>query len=274
MAYQFYKEVLLTNGQEIINLEKPVIKELTELVLNGIEIYESDFEIIDPKTIKLNIDIYEDDLLKIKCQKVKVNYTVIGDRDAIIRRYDNSKQTLKKNSIYQATLMIGGNPFSFSFSSRFDKYFNNKKIIKEDCLILDEYLDDAKIDNRIYQNSKEIVFKTKSMDEYSDLTSPAYEIQQYVRYKTDVDLINSIYLRISSEYGSEGKKYGTTDISKEVKLPKIDLMLQDYKAKLKEYENIIFSTVSTGIVSSVSRFRKSVNSNDTTYNPFNDRNTF
>lgn len=276
MAYQFYKEIFLIDGQTEIKLEKPILKDFTELVLNGIEMYDTDFEVIDPKTIKLNIDIYEGDLLKIKCQKIKIDYTIIGDHNAVIKRYDNSKETLKKNSFYDVNLMIGGKSFSLSFSSRIDKYYNNKNIIKEDCLMLDDYLDDYKIDNRIYQNSKEIDFKISALDKYNNMSNPPYEIQQWVRYKTDVDLINSIYLRISSEIGSEQKEYGTTNIRKEIKLPELELMLQEFKAKFKEYDDLIFleETEETKRLTSAARFRKAVNSNDTIYNPFNDRNTF
>jgi len=279
MSYNFYKEITLTENQTIIHLEKPVIKELTELVLNGIELFEEDFKVIDPKTISIFIDTYEGDLLKIKCQKVKIDYTIIGDHNAVIKRYDNSKETLKKNSFYEAKIMIGGKPFSLNFSSKFDKYYNNKKVVKEDCLMLESYLTNHKVDNRIYQNSKEISFKTKAIEKYADLSTPPYEIQQYVRYKTDIDLINSIYLVISSEIGTEQKKYGTTDIKKEVKLPEIELMLQGFKDKLLYYDEFIFGSLAVDgsvIVAApvASKFRKSVNSNDTTYNPFNERNTF
>lgn len=157
------------------------------------------------------------------------------------------------------------------FNSKFDPFFGTVKKIRTDTgSLLDDYTD-LHIAQVLHENSiLAIELATKNAEEDSDeelvITK---EMKLYARYKTDLDLVNAMYISIASKYGKVAKKLSTLDIEYEQKLPDLKGMIGYFEDKVKKLEEDILSASNdtTGIIVS---FRKA---NGTNY-PVDDRNSF
>jgi hypothetical protein len=67
-------------------------------------------------------------------------------------------------------------------------------------------------------------------------------VQDWVRYKTDIDLTLARYFGISYHYGSELKNIGDIKIEKTTKLPYIDNLLDMLRKRFDEADKVIRGT--------------------------------
>jgi hypothetical protein len=77
-----------------------------------------------------------------------------------------------------------------------------------------------------------------------------YAFEQYVRYRTDIDLITAIYLSRAGEAGSLEKKLGDLSVVREFKPTKLDDMLAAFRDEMSLWEGRL---AQSGLVGSAVR---------------------
>jgi hypothetical protein len=98
----------------------------------------------------------------------------------------------------------------------------------------------------IWQNSKLAMELTASGDYqyYSnadeiDLKEIPYYAKQWVRYKTELDLLDAVYRAIASKQGRERKKLGNMEIERQYTLPYLSDLKKGIKEKLVPFERLL-----------------------------------
>lgn len=178
--------------------------------------------------------------------------------DALYRKY-SSVEKLKFNNKYTVRTVIGGKEFTWSFKSKLTPLWCSIQRIHEDIGEFIQGFTDEYIENMIHRNSWELLDRIKdAVEEGSEdlnekaepltIANPltgAYEstylsANNWVRYKTEIDLIYARYYGISFNYGTKEKEIGDIRISNNVKLPYIDQLLDKLRKGLDDMEEDIF----------------------------------
>ena len=148
---------------------------------------------------------------------------------------------LKYNHDYVFELPVQNKIFSTKFTSTYDPFYSTIKKIRNDTGNILDGVKDSIIANLIYLHSKEVndVLTDGAGGTPDEVTVAATNV---VRYRTDLDLINAIYLNISGRYGKIDKKIGNIEVAKEIKLPLLEEMLSRFKELLKPNEDALYST--------------------------------
>lgn len=177
-------------------------------------------------------------------KRVVVKYLHSVDNDTIIFSKNNKvdslfkaygSESLKHNHVYTFTACVDGKNFSTDFVTKLNPYYSSVDKIRKDTGGLLESVDDDVISYLIYLNSKNVyeVLKEKEVEGIPNFA------KQYVRYKTDMDLINAIYLTLSGKPGSTNKRIGIISVDKTMKIPFIKDMLYYFKDLCKKYEDML-----------------------------------
>lgn len=186
-------------------------------------------------------------------KKVKVKYIHQTDDDVVVFTKNKNKDSLfkaygsvslKYNHKYLFNVNIDKENFSTDFVSKLDPFYSSVDKIRKDTGDLLENVSDETISYLIYSNSKYVKDK---LDE-KDVEEVPYYAKQFVRYKTDMDLINAIYLTLSGRIGSVNKKIGIISIDKTMKIPYINDMLGYFKDLAKNYEDMLENIGDNGTV--------------------------
>lgn len=164
------------------------------------------------------------------------------------------------NNKYEAYLELDGEKFISRFYSKLDPLYASVNDIRMDTGTLLEEYSDFVINNCIHKNSilaYEFLESANSSDDYfSENTEIVVSTaaKQYVRYKTDLDLVNAKYLSIVGHLGTVNKKISSLEVTYEQDLPELADMLSYFKEKVKEYEDELkvgtTSTIAVGFVRS------------------------
>ena len=80
---------------------------------------------------------------------------------------------------------------------------------------------------------------TYEKDSDGNYTTTYRAIKNWVRYKTEIELVMARYYGISYRYGSVRKEVGDISIEKSTKLPYIDNLLDRIKDQYEEADNTI-----------------------------------
>lgn len=161
----------------------------------------------------------------------------------LFKRTSNNDNLIFNNK-YEAYLELDGEKFISRFYSKLDPLYASVSDVRMDTGTLLEEYSDFVINNCIHKNSilaYEYLQNSNSDDDYSFESDTEITVttaaKQYVRYKTDLDLVNAKYLSIVGNYGTVTKKISSLDISYEQELPELADMLSYFKDKVKEYED-------------------------------------
>lgn len=149
--------------------------------------------------------------------------------------YAYGKESLMYNHVYTYTLNIKDTEYSTDFVTKLNPYFCSVDKIRKDTGELLDHIKDDVISYLIYTNSK-IVNEILVEKEVEDI--PTY-VKQYVRYKTDMDLVNTVYLTLSGKAGQTNKKIGIIQVDKSIKIPFVKDMLYYFKDLYKKYEDMV-----------------------------------
>lgn len=203
---------------------------------------------------------------------VKV-YSVVPNAPALFNKYAE-EDGLISNNIYEASLELDNVEYKSKFLSKIEPLYSSVNIIRSDTGTLLEEYTDFMITNCINRNSilaYEILENSVDEDDYYGSSSGEVEItsaaKQFVRYKTDLDLVNAKYLSIVGNLGTNKKKISSLDIETTQDLPELEDMLSYFREKVKEYEDELKLGATTSIAVS---FVKANNSNY----PVDSRNSF
>lgn len=203
---------------------------------------------------------------------VKV-YSVVPNAPALFNKYSD-EDSLISNNIYEASLEIDNVEYKSSFLSRIEPLYSSVSVIRSDTGTLLEEYTDFMITNCINRNSLlayDILKNSVDEDDYTTSSDDEVEItsaaKQFVRYKTDLDLVNAKYLSIVGNLGTNKKKISSLDIETTQDLPELEDMLSYFREKVKEYEDELKLGTSTSIAVTF------VKASGSTY-PVDSRNSF
>ena len=161
--------------------------------------------------------------------------------------------TLNENNKYTVNIAIDKEDYSWQFNSKMNPMFTTSKKIYEDIGEFIEGFTEEYINSMIYNNSMELISVLDELAKqeeavtnvtYSQDDDGIYTVSNrmgnnWVRYKTDIDLVLARYFGISYRYGTQSKEIGDIKITKETKLPYIDNLIDALKKNFKEADDYI-----------------------------------
>lgn len=141
---------------------------------------------------------------------------------------------LMENQLYTVTLNVSGETSTFSFTSRYTPLYSTVKLVKSEFNRMFSVFSDDEINQLIQSNSiLALEFANPAIDTQDDIP---YYVKQYVRYKTQLDLITSLLIERSSQAGSSEKRLADLNIVKEYKTPELEGILKIIERRLAPWE--------------------------------------
>jgi hypothetical protein len=257
-GYYIYDRIIAQDKQTVFNTSKPFISGTLLVYLNGLLVRmgtDLDYIEVDVTTIKFNYELEANDEVIIASLFASNNYAIDvvtsnpNNRNAIHYKYSSSVK-LKNNQRYTVNIALKNQNVSWSFVSKLNPLYINVDKIRMDTGDLLDGASDEEILRVLYTNSKECKLhkdvydseNTSSTDTDSvSIANAANKLKQWVRYKTDIDIVNSIYLSLCGLSGSAVKRIGDLSIQKDVTLPALKNMLERFRELFKIYESIFDS---------------------------------
>jgi hypothetical protein len=234
------------------------LSELSSIFVNNeLQKINEDYLVKNDRVVFRNNLTKDDNIVLI--HNINTNKSLVNQgkdsSNSILTRF-NSEVKLNENNKYTVGISIDKNIYEWQFNSRQNPMFSSSKKILED---IGEFIDgftDEYINNKIYDNSLAVI---DLIDELAGLETPienvTYEqdengfyttkykaVQNWVRYKTDINLTLARYFGISYNYGSQLKEIGDIKIEKTVKLPYIDNLLDMLRKQFDEADKVIRGT--------------------------------
>jgi len=218
----------------------------TIIYLNGLSEY-TDYSIDDTTGHILTTDLLITDYLVVVTNSISP--IAVGDYGNVpFKRYNNANTQLKYNQIYDSIieLPLDNKPLELklNFTSRYNPFYCSTKLVIEDIGSF-VTLDPETINFIIYDNSLKVLIQKDGSGKLNyDLPIPyelqnplkiPFNIQQYVRYMTDLDILNAAFLQMSGQSGRINKRLGDMQIEKEVRLPALKDLIAAIKTKLDQY---------------------------------------
>lgn len=178
-----------------------------------------------------------------------------SNSNSVLTRF-NSDIKLNENNKYRIGIAIDKDMYEWEFNSKQNPMFTTAKKIYED---IGEFIDgftEEYINSKIYDNSLAVIdlIDTLAAQE-TPVENVTYEkdadglyttkykaVNNWVRYKTDIDLTLARYFGISYHYGSELKNIGDIKIERTTKLPYIDNLLDMLRKQWDEADKVIRGT--------------------------------
>lgn len=236
-----YEEFIVQKEEREFKLKHRYAPNANQIMVyhNGIALDSDYFMEVDELTILLKFFPEKNDVIvvvptmnpDIKISNVKGE--IVGSRnDSLFHRYGVEKH-LMPNQNYELKVVLDGKESIFKFTSAYTPFYTTTKIIRSDLMeILDE-MEDDKINFIIWQNSKlvEELYENAVADK-----NKSVNIKNWVRYRTELDLINTTYINIAASAGSQQKTLGNMQVSKSIKIPYLDEMTKMIKRKLDAEE--------------------------------------
>lgn len=260
--YEFvYPNILNQSIFDIQNSQLlPEVGEYINVFLNGTTKLEAIIIDIDGVSkIELTSSINMKDYLLVEMISDLI-YTV-GDRDnAVFKRYGAaSEPRLVYNQDYIGSInIVDVENINIKFTSRLTPFYCTTKSVKNDVEHIVN-ISDAAINYLIYDYSKQVLVELSGNGDVTydlpaplELTDPSkipYNIQQYVRYSVEYDIINTAYIMIANKAGSKSKRLAELTVEESVKLPDLDDYLRAIRDKLAKFKltgSSIFATFVKG----------------------------
>lgn len=272
--YSVNETFTASEGQQVFNVERPFINDAISVFLNGrLQHFGEENDYVtsqDTGRIIFRVPLEAGDMVGIvsTIASNKINLEIIspGRADkpnALFKKYGTVNR-FKPNNKYEACICIRKELIRWNFISKLQPLFCNARKIYEDIGEFIEGFTDEYIHSVLYANSKDVltlidelandadnpvtnVTYTQNPDGSYELSHSA--ISNWVRYKTEIDLIYARYYGISLKYGSIRKEIGDISIEKFTKLPYIDQLLDNIKKKFDEADQKIrgIDTVAYGV---------------------------
>lgn len=150
-----------------------------------------------------------------------------------MQRYGTEIRLLE-NQLYTVTLTVRGQQKVVSFTSRYNPLFSTVRVIRSDFRDLFSAYTDDDINRVIHDNSKlAIEIANPELDLNEEIP---YYVRQYVRYKTELDLVTDLFLTLTSQSGQADKQLGDLRVMKQVQLPKLQDILKVLEQRLAAWE--------------------------------------
>lgn len=248
--YSIHENYVAIEGQQVFFIEKPFVNDTISVFVNGIfQIFgeENDYLTVpDTGKVIFKNPLYKGDVVSIvsNIASNRINLEIISSGradkpNALYKKYGTVNR-LKPNNDYKINLVIGKEILEWSFVSKLTPLFSSSRKIQEDIGEFIVGFTEKYINSMLYRNSVEVIELidelanqedpvenvTYEVDEDGNYTGSHKAIKEWVRYKTDIDLIMARYYGISYQYGSIKKEVGDISIEKNRKLPYLDELLK------------------------------------------------
>lgn len=261
--YSINETYTANNGQQVFSIEKPFINDTISVFLNGeLQILgeEKDYLTVqDTGKVIFNEPLNEGDIVSVistvASQRISLEIVSAGraDKPTALYRKFGTVNRLKPNNKYEVQFCIDKEMFKWNFISKLNPFFCTTKKIWEDIGEFIEGFTDEYISSIIYQNSVGVIELidelanqddavenvTYETDADGNYTTSHRAVKNWVRFKTEMDLIYARYYGISLRYGSVRKEIGDISIQKDTKLPYIDNLLDRIKDQFEEADDAI-----------------------------------
>lgn len=229
-----------TDGQTVIKLNHPYVMGSGELMvyLNGmVAVLGEDYDETDNTTITFRFQLSSQDvvitqhLVYYDDKAVKV---ITDDKQSLFHRY-GLEDRLKKNQKYTVTFNYGPQEMSFSFYTRMEPLYSTVETIRGDLGVFISTITDFQIMYLIHENSKiaEQEFATELEDNNGE---PTFAMRQWVRYRTELDLVLQLYMHQMGRSGSDHMILGQLEIERRSNLGDYEPLMKELKAKLMKYQ--------------------------------------
>ena len=271
--YSVNENYVASNEQQVFNIEKPFVNDTISVFVNGVlQVLGEDKDYLtvqDTGKVIFNEPLSEGDIVSVisTVASNKINLEIIssGKADkpnALYKKYGTVKR-LKPNNVYEVHLCLDKDIVKWNFVSHLNPLFVSSKKIWEDIGEFIEGFTERYINSMLYRNSVEVIELidelanqeeavenvTYEINEDGDYTTAYRAIKNWVKFKTEIELVMARYYGISYRYGSIRKEIGDISIEKSTKLPYIDNLLDRLKDQFEEADKVIrgLNTVASAI---------------------------
>ena len=271
--YSVNENYVASNEQQVFNIEKPFVNDTISVFVNGVlQVLGEDKDYLtvqDTGKVIFNEPLSEGDIVSVisTVASNKINLEIIssGKADkpnALYKKYGTVKR-LKPNNVYEVHLCLDKDIVKWNFVSHLNPLFVSSKKIWEDIGEFIEGFTERYINSMLYRNSVEVIELidelanqeeavenvTYEINEDGDYTTAYRAIKNWVKFKTEIELVMARYYGISYRYGSIRKEVGDISIEKSTKLPYIDNLLDRLKDQFEEADKVIrgLNTVASAI---------------------------
>ena len=261
--YSINEKYIASQGQQVFNIEKPFINDTISVFINGnlqlLGEQEDYLTVQDTGKVIFNNPLNEGDIVSVisNVASNKINLEIISSGradkpNALYKKYGTVKR-LKENNKYEVHICLDKEVYKWTFITKLNPLFVSSKKIWEDIGEFIEGFTEEYINSKLYENSvavMELIDELANQDEAvenvtyekdneGNYTTTYRAIKNWVRYKTDIELVMARYYGISYRYGSVRKEVGDISIEKSTKLPYIDNLLGRLKDQFEEADNTI-----------------------------------
>lgn len=261
--YSINEKYIASEGQQIFNIEKPFINDTISVFVNGnlqvLGEQEDYLTVQDTGKVIFNIPLSEGDIVSVisNVASNKINLEIVSSGradkpNALYKKY-GTVQRLKPNNKYEVQICIDKEIYKWHFVTKLNPLFVSSKKIWEDIGEFIEGFTEEYINSMLYRNSVEVIELidelanleeaienvTYETDSDGNYTTTYRAVKNWVKYKTEIELIMARYYGISYRYGSVRKQVGDISIEKSTKLPYIDNLLDRLKDYFNEADSVI-----------------------------------
>lgn len=271
--YSINEKYVATEGQQVFNVEKPFINDTISVFVNGyLQIFGENKDYLtvqDTGKVIFNNPLTNGDIISvvsnIASNRINLEIVSSGKADkpnALYKKYGTVKR-LKENNKYEVQICLDKELYKWNFISKLNPLFVSSKKIWEDIGEFIEGFTEEYINSKLYENSVNVIELidelanaddsvenvTYEKDTDGNYTTTYRAVKNWVRYKTDIELIMARYYGISYRYGSVRKEIGDIAIEKSTKLPYIDNLLDRLKTQFEEADRVIkgYNIVVSGV---------------------------
>lgn len=271
--YSINEKYIASEGQQVFKVEKPFINDTISVFVNGnlqtLGEQEDYLTVQDTGKVIFNEPLYEGDIVSvisnIASKRINLEIVSSGRADkpnALYKKYGTVKR-LKANNKYEIQLCLDKEIYKWHFVTKLNPLLVSSKKVWEDIGEFIEGFTEEYINSMLYRNSVEVIELidelanadeavenvTYETDNEGNITTSSRAIKNWVKYKTEIELVMARYYGISYRYGSVRKEVGDISIEKSTKLPYIDNLLDRLKDQFEEADNTIrgINIVASGV---------------------------
>lgn len=188
---------------------------------------------------------------------VETNEVVVGlpHQPSLFKRY-RKEERLVANRIYRLQVTLKGEkPYETHFTTVLSPCLATIKEIRRDTGKYTEEVSDEDILAWIYEMSRRV----EDLDREGTALDDAGLLKQqknWVRYQTNCELIETVYLSLAKNYGTFKKTVGDLSVSNAQNLPALETLLKRFQQKADEAEALITGANSSPVASFVKASNK------------------
>ncbi len=249
------------DGQTDITLDIPSAQDGSlNVYINGVfAVLGQDYIELDPITIRFNYQLSSSDVIITKHTNVtNQKVTVINDtpKPSLYKKYGEA-QTLLPNQKYTLKFVQGDQEFEAVFYTLLDPFYSTYEIISMDLGEIVDAIPKDRIQLLIHNNSilSQNIASEENLSLLESEEKTPFVFRQYVRYRTELDILMNRFLTSSLDQGRVKKMLGELEIEREGKFSLADVkgLIGDLKKKLADAEKALIGVQTRTIAASAVR---------------------